>query len=128
DVCAVGKRHRLVHSKMAVHKIQRAFQLVIRDVMEPFTPKALRDFKYARNTSDEYNRWTEIHRPTTRNSSLHTFQSFVPSMDIPEGVRVERLRADKGETSQATSPRATAAKQEYCWSTPAPTRHSKSAN
>ena len=39
----------------------------------------------------------EIYLLKTTDGTLHAFQSYVQSMVIPGGVRVERVRADKGD-------------------------------
>ncbi|CAN0101383.1 unnamed protein product, partial [Sphacelaria rigidula] len=96
DICAVGKSHQLPHPKTANNKVQRAFQLVMTDLMGSIMPEALGGFKYVCKISDENTRWTEIYLEKTNNGTLHTFQSYIQSMIILGGVRVERLRSDKG--------------------------------
>ena len=68
--------------------------------MGQFTPEALGGYKFVSNISDEHTRWTEIYLLKSKDGALHAFQSFVQSMVIPSGVRVERLRADKGKGPQ----------------------------
>lgn len=58
--------------------------------------ETLGGFKGAYKTSDEWGRWTESYLPETKDGEFHPFQSFVQSMAIPGGVRIERLRADEG--------------------------------
>ncbi|CAM9377991.1 unnamed protein product, partial [Sphacelaria rigidula] len=96
DICAVGKSHQLAHPKTAKNKVQRVFQLVMTDLMGPIMPEALGGFKYVCKISNEYTRWTEIYLQKIKDGTLHAFQSYVQSMVIPGGVRVERLRPDKG--------------------------------
>ncbi|CAM9564750.1 unnamed protein product, partial [Sphacelaria rigidula] len=95
DICTVGKSRQLAHPKTA-NKVQRAFQLVMTDLMGSIMPEALGGFKYGCKISDGYTRWTEIYLKKSKGGTLHAFQSYVQSMVIPGGVRVERLRADKG--------------------------------
>ncbi|CAM9730603.1 unnamed protein product, partial [Ascophyllum nodosum] len=64
--------------------------------MAQFTPEVLGGYKYVSKISDENTRWTEIYLLKSKDDALHVFQSFVLLMVIPSGVRVERLRADKG--------------------------------
>ena len=75
-------------------------KLVFTDLMGQFTPEALRGYKYVSKISDEHTRWTEIYLLKSKDGALHAFQSFVQSMVIPSGVRVERLREDKGKGPQ----------------------------
>ncbi|CAM9776220.1 unnamed protein product, partial [Sphacelaria rigidula] len=96
DICAIGKSHQLDHPKTANNKVQRAFQLVMTDLMGPIMPEVLGGLKYTRKISDEYTRWTEVYLQKPKDGTLHAFQSYVQSMVIPGGVWVERLRADKG--------------------------------
>lgn len=53
DVCAVGKIHQPVHPKTAGRNVQRCFQLLMTDMMGPFTPGVLRGFEQARKISNE---------------------------------------------------------------------------
>ena len=96
DVCAVERSRQRAHPKTADQHVQHPFQLVFTDLMGPFTPEAVGGYKYVSKISDEYTRWTEIYLLKSKDGALHALQSFVQSMAIPRGVRVERLRADKG--------------------------------
>ena len=64
--------------------------------MRQLTPEALGGYKYVSKISDEHTRWTEIYLLKSKDGALHAFQSFVQSMVIPSGFRVERMGADKG--------------------------------
>ena len=68
--------------------------------MGQFTPEALGGYEYVSKISDEHTKWTEIYFLESKDGALHAFQSFVQSMVIPCGVRVEKLRADKGRGPQ----------------------------
>ena len=100
DVCAVVKSRQRAHPKTADQHVQHPFQLVFTDIMEQFTPEALGGYKYVSKISDEHTRWTEIYLLKSKDGALHAFQSFLQSVVIPSGVRVERLRADKGKGPQ----------------------------
>ena len=100
DVCAVGKSRQRAHLKTTDQHVQHPFQLVFTDIMGQFTPETLGGYKYVPKISDEHTRWTEIYLLKSKDGALHAFQSFVQSMVIPSGVRVERLMADKGKGPQ----------------------------
>ena len=100
DVCAVGKSRQRAHPNTADQHVQHPFQLVFTDIMGQFTPEALGGYKYVSKISNEHTRWTEIYLLKSKDGALHAFQSFVQSMVIPSGVRVEWLRADKGNGPQ----------------------------
>ena len=100
DVCAVGKSRHRAHPKTADQHVQHPCQLVFTDLMGQFTLEALGGYKFVSKIYDEHTRWTEIYLLKSKNGALHPFQSFVQSMVIPSGVRVERLRADKGKGPQ----------------------------
>ena len=51
---------------------------------------------YVSKISDEHTKWTEIYLLRVKGNALSSFQSFVLSVGILSGSRVERLRADKG--------------------------------
>ena len=99
-VCAVGKSRQRAHPKTADQHVQHPFQLVFTDITGQFTPEALEGYRYVSKISDEHTRWTEIYLHKSEDGAPHAFQSFAQSMVIPSGVRVERLRADKGEGPQ----------------------------
>ena len=96
NVCAVGKSRQRAHPKTADQHVQHPFQLVFTDLMGQITPEALGGCKYVSKITDEHIRWTEIYLLKSKDSAFHALQSFVQSMVIPSGVRVERLGADKG--------------------------------
>ena len=100
DVGAVGKSRQRAHPKTVDQHVQHPFQLVFPDLMGQFTPEALGGYKFVSKISDEHTRWTEIYLLKSKDGALHAFQSFVHSMVIPSGVRVERLGADKGKGPQ----------------------------
>ena len=100
DVCAVGKIRQRAHPKTVDQHVQHLFQLVFTDIMRQFTPEALGGYKYVSKISDEHTGWTEIYLLKSKDGALHVFQSFVQSMVIPSGVRVERLRAEKEKGPQ----------------------------
>ena len=100
DVCAVGKSRQRAPPKTADQHVQHPFQVVFADLMEQFTLEALGGYKFVSNISEEHTRWTEIYLLKSKDGALHAFQSFVQSMVIPSGVRVEQLRADKGNGPQ----------------------------
>ena len=95
-----GKAVQRAHPKTADQHVQHPFQLVFTDLMGQFTHEALGGYKYVSKISDEHTRWTEIYLLKSKGGALHAFQLFVQSMVIPCGVRVERLRADKGKRPQ----------------------------
>ena len=100
DVCAVGKSRQRAHPKTADQHVQHPFQLVFTDLMGQFTPEALGGYKYVSKISEENTKWTETCLFKSKDGALHAFQSFLQSMVIPSGVRIERLRADKGKGPQ----------------------------
>ena len=75
-------------------------KLALTDLMGQFMPEALGGYKHVSKISDEHTRWMEIYLLKSKDGALRAFQSFVQSMVIPSGVRVERLRADKGKGLQ----------------------------
>ena len=100
EVCVVGKSRQRAHPKTADQHVQKLFQLVFTDIMGQFTPEALGGYKYVSKISYEPTRWTEIYLLKSKDGALHALQSFVQSMVIPSGVRVERLRAGKEKGPQ----------------------------
>ena len=65
--------------------------------MGPITPEALGGYKYASKISVEHTKWTEIYLLESKGDALDSSQSFVQSVVIPSGSRVERLGVNKGD-------------------------------
>ena len=54
DVCAVGKAQPLVHPKTAKPKAEWPFQLCYGNLIGPFAPVAIGDYKYVSKVTNEY--------------------------------------------------------------------------
>lgn len=76
---------KLAHSNTAEHNAQRAFQLVITDLMGSFAPEAVTGVNVYK-IFDEYTRWTEIYLLKTKDGALYAFPSIVLSTAVSGGV------------------------------------------
>lgn len=72
-VCAAGTNRQLADPKTVYHKVQRAFQLIVTDLMGQFTQEAREGFTSTRKISDNSTRWTEIYPLNTKDGTLHAF-------------------------------------------------------
>ena len=96
DVCTLGKSAQQAHPKRASYDVSRSFQLVTTDLMGPLSPPALGRFRYVSNFLDQLTKWNEVFLLKEKNSAVDTVQLYNQAVVIPSGLRLERLRADKG--------------------------------
>ena len=96
EVCALGKSAQQAHPKRASYDVSRPFQLVTTDLMGPLSPPALGGFRYVSKFSDQLTKWNEVFVLKEKNSAVDTVQLYNQAVVIPSGLRLERLRADKG--------------------------------
>ncbi|CAM9708118.1 unnamed protein product [Ascophyllum nodosum] len=96
DVCALGKSAQQAHPKRASYDVSRPFQLVTTDLMGPLSPPALGGFRYVIKFSDQLTKWNEVFLLKEKKSAVDTVQLYNQAVVIPSGLRLERLRADKG--------------------------------
>ena len=95
DVCAIGKSAQQAHPKRASYDASRPFQFVTADLMGPLSPPALGGFRYVSKFLDQL-KWNEVFLLKEKNSTVDTVQLYNQAVVIPSGLRLERLRADKG--------------------------------
>ena len=96
DVCALGKSAQQAQPKRASYDVSRPFQLVTTDLMGPLSPPALGGFRYVSKFLDQLTKWNEVFLLKEKNSAVDTVQLYNQAVIIPSGLRLERLRADKG--------------------------------
>ena len=96
EVCALGKSAKQAHRKRASYDVSRPFQLVTTDGMGPLSPPALGGFRYVGKFLDQLTKWNEVFLLKEKNSAVDAVQLYNQAVVIPSGLRLERLRADKG--------------------------------
>ena len=96
DVCALGKSAQQAHPKRASYDVSRPFQLVTTDLMGPLSPPALGGLRYTSKFLDQLTKWNEVFLLKEKNSAVDTVQLYNQAVVIPSGLRLERLRVDKG--------------------------------
>ena len=64
--------------------------------MRPLSPPALGGFRYVSKFSDQLTKWNEVFLLKEENSAVDTVQLYNQAGVMPSGLRLERLRADKG--------------------------------
>ena len=64
--------------------------------MGPLSPPALGGFRYVSKFLDQLTKWNEVFLLKEKNSAVDTVQLYNQAVIIPSGLRLVRLRADKG--------------------------------
>ncbi|CAN0079524.1 unnamed protein product [Sphacelaria rigidula] len=96
DVCALSKSKQQPHPRTADYKVKTPFQLVFGDFMGPIAPAAMGGYSYVPKITDQHTKYRVVYLAKTNCDALSTIQIFVESVVIPMGLRVQRLRTDKG--------------------------------
>ena len=96
DVCVVGKSEQQAHPKQVTCDGQRASQLRTVDTMGPISAHALGGYNYATNVVDQHTKRTEIFLIKERTGTVDYLELFHKGLVIPTGVRLDRLKAEKG--------------------------------
>ena len=97
DVCAFGKSIQERHPKKTTHKTVWPFQLVYTDLLGPVPPPALGGFRYVSKFTDQHTRWKELFLMKEKADAVNTLKQFVQTVVIPRGLRIGRLRTDRGD-------------------------------
>ena len=71
-------------------------QLVTADLLGPVTPTALGGYQYMAKFTDHYSRLKVVYFIKAKSEALSTLIKFVQDVAIPLGLRVHRLRSDRG--------------------------------
>ncbi|CAN0393136.1 unnamed protein product, partial [Laminaria digitata] len=96
DVCAFGKSKQERHPKTTAHNTVRPFQLVCTDLLGPVSPPALGGYRYVSKFTDQHSKWKEVFLIKEKADAVNTLKQFVQTVVIPRGLRIERLRTDRG--------------------------------
>ena len=96
DICAFGKSKQERHPKTTTRNTLRPFQLVYTDLLGPVSPPALGGFRYVSKFTDQHNKWKEVFLIKEKADDFNTLKQFVQTVVIPRGLRIERLRTDRG--------------------------------
>ena len=96
DMCAFGKSKQQRHPKTTTHTTDRPFKLVYTDFLGPASPPALGGFRYVSKFTDQHSKWTEVFLIKEKSDAVSSLQTFVQTVVIPRGLRIERLRTDRG--------------------------------
>ena len=71
-------------------------QLVTTDLVGPITPTALGGYKYMAKFPDHYSRLKVVYFIKAKSEALSPLVKFIQDVAIPLGLRVHRLRSDRG--------------------------------
>lgn len=71
-------------------------QLVSTDILGPVTPIAIGGVRYMAKLTDYFNRLRIIYCFKSKDEALTTPRNFIQDLEIPLGLRFQRLRADRG--------------------------------
>ena len=101
DVCAVGKSAQQAHPKKATHDIKQPLQLVLVDLMRSMFPPPLGGFQYVSKFVVQQTTCKEIFLIKAKSDAIDTVKLINPSLVTPTGLRLERLRGDRGTENTA---------------------------
>ena len=96
DVCAFGKSKQERHPKTTAHNTARPFPLVYTDPLGPVSPPALGGFRYVSMFTDQHSKWKEVFLIREKVDAINTLKQCVQTVVVPRGLRIERLRTDRG--------------------------------
>ena len=96
DACAFGKSSQKRHPKTTAHNIVRPFQLVYTHVLGAVSLPALGGFRFVSKFTDQHSKWKEVFLTSEKDDAVNTLKQFVQTVVIPRGLRIERLRNDRG--------------------------------
>lgn len=65
-------------------------------LLELIKPASMGGASYVAKSTDHYTRWKELNLIKTKNEAITSLCQFVQDLAIPNGLRVEKLRSDKG--------------------------------
>ena len=108
DVCVIGEGAQQAHPKKTTYGIKQPFQLVLADLMVPMFPPALEWFQYVSKFADQQTKRNEIFLVKAESDAIDTLKLFNQSLTIPTGLRLERIRGNRGTEYTARAFR------EYC--------------
>lgn len=95
-MCVQSEKAPSKRTPRARRDVKRAFQLVSCDRMGPMTPPALGGFFLVGKCVDQQTRWKQVFLMKSKKDAIYTLRLFVQALVIPTGLRLERLRTDKG--------------------------------
>ncbi|CAM9874569.1 unnamed protein product, partial [Sphacelaria rigidula] len=96
DVCALSKSKRHPYPRTADYKVNTPFKLVLGDFTGPIVPAAMGGYSYVSKITDQHAKYRVVYLAKTKSDALSTIQTFVKSVVIPMGLRVQRLCTEKG--------------------------------
>ena len=96
DICAMGKSQQKAHPKKTEHDISGPMELVYTDLMGPIKPAAIGGFLYVSKFTDHFSRMKEIFLLKTKADAVDSLHLYNKTVSVPLGLRVQRLRTDKG--------------------------------
>ena len=96
DVCAFEKGKQERHPKTTAHNTIRPFQLVRTDPFGPVSPPALGGVHYVSKFTDQHRKWKGVFLIREKVDAINTLKQFAQTVVIPRGLRIARLRTDRG--------------------------------
>lgn len=95
-VCAIRKITLQPHPTMFNPGTTMPVLFAYTDLMGPISPLAMRGFKYASKTTDEFTKYKVIYSIQTKEETVDTIQHYMKSVVAPLGNGIQDLRTDIG--------------------------------
>ena len=93
--CALGKSAQKKHPKTSNETTTTPFELVFTDLAGPFKT-ALDGSRYISKFTDHNTRFKAVYTVHSKDQAFETLNYFIQDYVIPQGLRIQRLRCDKG--------------------------------
>ena len=89
------------HPKKANHGVDTPLTLAFTDLVGPISPPTTGGHRHVSNFTDELTKWKDVYLITSKSEAVETLRLSVQSLAIPMGLRVQRLRSDRGTEYKA---------------------------
>ena len=96
DICSAQKRKQVNHPKKANHDVDAPLALIFTDFIGPVSSPTIGGHRYVSKFADVFAKWKKVYLTTSISKAVETLRLFVQSLAIPMGLRVQRLRSDRG--------------------------------
>ena len=94
--CALGKSAQGKHSKTSTVTTTTPIELEYTDLAGSFKPNAMDGSQYISKFTDHHTRWKAFYPIRSKDKAIDTLSYFIQGYAIPLGMRIQRLRRDKG--------------------------------
>ena len=96
ETCKINKSVQQDHPKTVESVISERLHLVSTDLTGPITPPAQGGYRLIAKFTDHFTTFKAVYFIKTKDDALTTLCRFIQDLAIPLGLRIHRLRSDRG--------------------------------